>query len=136
MSPLIFNSAENSDDFNLKWGNWPLFISQSLAPIMLLFFGPLDVVIGVLFANFAWAAIRHSFVSITLANWGAHFATLKWLICPATAIYLYLHGEHTRGILALIWPFLVLIAPMAPGARFGAIESLFMKKLGYASPEV
>lgn len=140
MSFLIWNPAENSDELNSRWGRlralewsaWPLFISQALAPILLLFVPWVEVLIGVVLANLLWAGVHHRFVSVAIASLSVHFVMLKWVICPATAAYLYFDGQITAAVLALLWPLVVLVVPGVPGARLGTIEGLFMRKLGYA----
>ncbi len=139
MSLLIWNPSENSDDLNIRWGQlraiewsaWPLFISQSLAPICLLFYPWENVAAGVVVADLLWAFVRHRFVSIILASLGSILVMLKWFICPATAIYLFLHGEQTSAAFALLWPLLVLVFPSDFGVQLGVIEQQFMAKLGY-----
>jgi hypothetical protein len=74
--------------------------------------------------------IRHRFVSIMLASFGPPVVVLKWVICPTAAVYLFATHQTISAVLALFWPLLVLLVPGVPGVRLGAIESLFMKKLG------
>lgn len=143
MFSLIWNPADNSDEQNMLWGrlrslewsSWPLFISQALAPVLLTFVRWQQVVIWVVLANVLWSMIRHRFVSITLASFGPPVVALKWVICPTAAVYLFATHQTISAVLALFWPLLVLLVPSVPGVRLGAIESLFMKKLGYSPSE-
>jgi hypothetical protein len=89
------------------------------------------VVAGVLVANLLWGAVRYRFVSVTAVQLGVYLVFLKWIIGPSTAVYLYLHGETVRALLALLWPLLVMVALLAFPLRIGQIETMLMTKIGY-----
>ncbi len=139
----MWNFDEHSDNDNMRWtwlravewGMWPLFISQPIAPIALLFW-PWWSVIGIIIAvNFGWRLlIVPRAVSPALAYWGAMFAKLKWLACPI-ATYLLWHGGSGRlAIVALLWPLLVLFMPRLP-VQIGAIQKMFLRSLFMSSEE-
>lgn len=107
---ITWNPAEHSDQDNfmwswlraIEWGRWPIFLSQVLAPIFLLFFNWKVVVVGTIVVNLLWAGfVRYRFVSIKAAYLGAIIVRLKWPTCLLIATYLYLHDEKTGGSICL-----------------------------------
>ena len=117
---------------SIEWGRWPIFLSQSLAPLFLLFFSWKAIVIGSVGLNLLWAGfIRYHFVSIRAAYWGALIVGFKWLTCPLVAIYLYLSGEKTGAVFAFLWPLLIFVIGVLPRTQIGKIQDMFMAKLGY-----
>ena len=139
---ILWNPQENSMEENsrfallrgIEWGNWPLFLSQSVAPLLLLALPWPTVLISVVVANILWALIRYRFVSVVAANVGLYFVQLKWFICPGAAAYLYFHNQTTSAILALLWPFVVIIIPGVP-VKAGVLQIMVMQKLGYRPVE-
>ena len=137
---IAWNPAEHSDQDNLtwswlravEWGRWAIFLSQSVAPIFLLFFNWKSVVVGTVVVNLLWAGfVRYRFVSIKAAYLGAIIVRLKWVTCPLVATYLYLHGEKTGAAFALLWPILVFIVGAFPTTQIGKIQNMFMAKFGH-----
>jgi hypothetical protein len=137
---MTWNPSEHSDQDNLtwsylraiEWGRWPIFLSQLVAPILLVFFNWVSVIVGVILLNILWSfLVRYRFVSVTVAYWGAVFARLKWLFCLGAAIYLFLNHRTISAILSLSWPMLIFILGMLPTTQIGIIQKMFMKALGY-----
>ncbi len=135
--------AEHSDQENLtwawlravEWGRWPIFLSQPIAPLFLLFFSWPDIVIGTLLLNLLWAGfVRYRIVNVKAAYYGATIVRVKWLTCPIVAIYLYSGGELVGAALALLWPLLIFAIGVVPTTQIGKIQSMFMAQLGYERP--
>ncbi len=70
---MSWNRFHHSDQANLtwaqlravEWGRWPIFLSQPLAPILLLFFDWKAVILVVVVANLLWAIlVRYQFVNV------------------------------------------------------------------------
>ena len=143
-----YNEAELQRWLHLRaieWCAWPVFLSQSVVPLLLISFSPVPVIIGVIAAEFLWRFVRYSFVSPGLASAGATFVGFtKWPFGIGAAIYLYFHHRYGVAILALIWPLIASFAS-APitliGALFGrhtlvgAVELELAKRIGYVSEE-
>jgi hypothetical protein len=137
---MSWNPLHHSDQDNLtwswlravEWGRWPIFLSQPLAPILLLFFDWKAVILGVVAANFLWAVlVRYQFVNVPLAYLGALFVRLKWLAYPSVAIYLFLQKETIPALVALFWPLLIFVIGVVPTTQIGRIQKMFMAKLSY-----
>lgn len=135
--------AEHSDQENLtwawlravEWGRWPIFLSQPIAPFLLLFFSWPAVVSGTILLNLLWAGfVRYRVVNVKAAYYGAIIVRLKWLTCPVVAIYLYSGGERVGAALALLWPLLIFVIGAVPTTQIGEIQNMFMAQLGYERP--
>jgi hypothetical protein len=139
---------EKSDDDNLRWcwlravewGRWPLFISQSLLPLMLFVCSWKIAILIVLTCNLAWRFVVNShFISVFLAFIGPLIVRLKWLVCPLCGYYFYSHGNKASAFIALSWPILMTVGmriippslPMIPAVQTGMIQKMFMGALGY-----
>ena len=114
----------------IEWTNWPAFLSQLLAPLLLVAVWWPVVIIGVLVADLLWVPIRYSFVSPVLANL-ACFAVrwAKWPVAVGSAACLLIHRSYLVGILALCWPVIAIFVCI-PG-KVGRVELAFAKKIGY-----
>lgn len=118
----------------IEWGNWPLFLSQSIAPLLLLVLQWPIVLALVIVANILWSLIRYRFMSVIAANIGMYIVHLKWFICPGAAAYLYLHNQTASALFALFWPFIVIIIPGIP-VKAGVLQTMAMERFGYRSVE-
>jgi hypothetical protein len=87
--------------------NGPTFITQPVVPILLIFFPALSVIIGLIAADFLWRFFRYSFVSPSLASFGASFVVfLKWPCAIGAAIFLFIHQRPGVAVLAFVWSML------------------------------
>ncbi len=149
---FTWKTIEHSDDDNLTWSwlravewlNWPFFLSQAFVPFLLLWLDWKAVATAVLMLNYLWVfLVRYRFVNVRAAYFGAAFVRLKWIACPAAAIYLWL-GKHdaAAAMMALCWPLLILVFPLVPlvgllgllvmiPGQIGRVQNMFMSKLGY-----
>ena len=114
-----------------QWGTWPMFISQPIAPVAILFFPWRTVVLTTLLATVLWIGfVRYAIVVPALAFWGAVLVRLKWIASPAAALILWRRGAGGAATVALLWPAFILAVPLGPG-RVGQIQKMFMQCLGY-----
>lgn len=102
-----------------------------------------EAVLIVLVSNLVWRfAVTYNFVSVPLAGFGALLVRLKWLVCPVCGYHFYSTGDHVTGLIALLWPVLIIVVPMipiinllalilAPTHQIGVIQKMFMTALGY-----
>jgi hypothetical protein len=140
----MWNPRENSDYENMQyvrlraieWASWPIFVSQPIAPIALLFFPWWKVILFILIAGFFWALLIRDFLIVPmLAYVGSLIVYLKWLACPITAGILVFSGSPRIAVLALLWPLLASVMPLVifpfKPPRLGDIEMRFMQSLGY-----
>ena len=141
----MWNSNEHTDQENLQWcwlravewGRWPIFISQIIAPPMLLIFNWLTVIIIFVVLNVLWSLfVRYKFVSINLAFMGVLVTKLKWLICPLLGYYFFSLNNILLAAIALFWPLLIFIIGALPTTQIGVIQNMFMNKLGYTKNDL
>jgi len=134
-NPLEHGDAENlrwSSLRALEWGAWPAFISGPIVPLLLPFFEWWKVIGMVAVLTVLWSFIRYKYISLAIASFGAYFVLLKWVTCPAVALYLLLRHEYMLALLAVFWPKLSgLLGIFVGGVRIGALQEMFMNKLGY-----
>lgn len=152
---FTWNPAAHSDDDNTRWCwlravewiNWPLFLSQSLVPVFLLFWPWPQVIGGTIVCNWVWYFLvgrRGAFISVPLAGVGPFITRLKWLVCPGFAVYFYFQGQADDCWIALLWPLVVgtpviavipvvniLAVILMPPAPIRPIQDRFMMALGY-----
>jgi hypothetical protein len=129
----------------IEWCAWPVFLSQPLVPVLLIFYRVVPVLLAVVVAEILWRFVRYSLVSPRLASMGANFVIiLKWQCAIGAAIYLAIHGAYGLAILAFAWPFVASAASL-PGTLLwalagrrtwvGAAELALAKRIGYVSPD-
>src|SRR5712671_5961941 len=136
---MSWNPSEHSDQDNLTWSylraiewvRWPVFLSQPIAHLLILFSDWKAVVISVVVANAIWALVRYQFVSTSLAYFGALLGRLKWLTIPPVSVYLFSRGRPQSAIITLLWPIIIFIIGIVPTTQVGRIQKMFMNALGY-----
>lgn len=135
---LRWDPSLHSDQDNLRWcwlravewGRFPIFLSQPLAPLLLLLISWPVVIASAVMANLLWALIRYRFVDVTAASVGALLVMLRWVTWPGVTIYLFLSHSPNRWI-SLLWPVLIYPIGLLPTTRVGRIQVQFMRALGY-----
>jgi hypothetical protein len=141
----MWRTAEHSDEDNLRWcwlravewGRWPIFISQPLAPLLLLWLPWTIVVAGTVVLNILWATfIRYRFVSARAAFVGAVLVLLKWVTWPGATAYLFVQGRRPECWFAASWPLLIFVLGAFPSTAIGRIQVSFMRALGYEPAEI
>jgi hypothetical protein len=115
----------------VEWKSWPAFVSQPIVPILFIFFPWYIILLSIVLLSWLWAAIRHNFVSPSLAELGLFFVKLKWITIPVAAIYLAYTGHYVLAIISLFWTFLAAIVGFVPGGLTGKIQKMFMACFGY-----
>jgi len=149
---LSWDAAKHNDEENnrwcwlraVEWINWPIFLSSSTVPLLLLCFDWQSVAVGLLLCNWAWYFLigKHGRnVSVPLANMGALIVAAKWIICPLTAAYFYFHGQTNKAFISLLWPLFpfIVVVPVVnlfamlimPSAPIRPVQDRFMRALGY-----
>jgi len=129
----------------IEWCAWPVFLSQPIVPVLLVFYPPLPILLAVVAAEILWRFVRYSFVSPRLASIGANLVIIfKWPCAIGTALYLFIHQRYPLAVLALVWPFVASVASL-PGTFLwvlfrrptlvGAAELELAKRIGYVSPD-
>jgi hypothetical protein len=136
----MWNPLEHSKDENfrwcnlraIEWGGWPAFISQPIAPFLILLTNWQVALVVTLFLNVTWAIfVRYNIVVVSLAYWGAVFVRLRWIACPLAAYLLYARGEKVGAAFAFFWPLVVMVVAAIPPSMVGKIERMFLHALGY-----
>lgn len=131
--PVLHSEEENVCWCRLRaveWGRWPIFLSQSVAPIVLAFLSVPVVILSFVGLNLLWALVRYRFVSRRLAELGVFIVLPKMLICAGMAVYLYLHHDILKAAFALVWPALIFIIGIFPTVQIGVLQGKFMEALG------
>jgi hypothetical protein len=120
---------------SLEWENWPGFVSQPVVPILFIFCKWFYVLAGAFILNVLWAGIRYRYVSVRAATGGMYFVMFcKWPTAIGGSIYLFTHGSHLAGILALAWPMGLCGFIGVPG-QTGRIELMFARGMGYVEQD-
>jgi hypothetical protein len=137
---FAWDPALHSNEDNLRWcwlravewGRWPLFLSQPIAPVLLIWWSWRLVIVGVVIANLIWALfIRYRRVNMSMASSGVYLVAAKWVTWPASTAYLFYHHIFPEAWIAVTWPLLMFpIGALTPTA-IGQIQSMFMENLGY-----
>jgi hypothetical protein len=137
---MHWNPEEHTDDENMQWcwlrsvewGRWPIFLSQPMAPLFLIFLSWNEVVTAVLLLNVLWALfIRYRVVVVPLAYWGVVVVMLKWITWPSATIWLFVSGRKPEAWVSLLWPLLIFPIGMITPTQIGRIQKMFMQCLGY-----
>ncbi len=137
---LIHNPQLYTNEENLKWcwlravewGEWPLFLSQLIVPILLLFFAWWKIVAIVVVITWIWVLIRYKYVSIILSGSGPFVIILKWPISIGVGIYFLVKGIYLLAAISAFWPVITLfLLWLTPSTKIGVIKTALMNKLGY-----
>lgn len=118
----------------IEWGIWPAFLSQSIVPVLLIFFEWWEVIGVFIILTILWSFVRYRYVNVALARFGVFFGILKWIPVPAAVIYLLIQQNRVSAVIALVWP--IFLAPylgiFIGGTKIGKIQEMFMAQLGYS----
>jgi hypothetical protein len=136
----MWNPIEHSDQENLhwawlravEWGRWPIFLSQTIAPVLLIWLPWFNVVAGVFILNLIWALfIRYKFISAVAASAGIYVVLARWVTWPAATIDMFIQKRYPECLVALAWPVLILPLGAFTPVQIGRIQVEFMHALGY-----
>lgn len=120
----------------LEWASWPLFMSQVVAPFLILYCPSWLVILWVIAVNIAWALlISQTVVVLSLAYWGALAVRLKWIVSAISALVLFSRSRPVAGIVALLWPVIVMILVFPKPARVRSIQGTILRRLGFLPME-
>jgi hypothetical protein len=149
-------SELHSDDENLRWAwlrasewhNWPRFLAQPIAPVLLYFYPWPWVVICIAVATLAWwVIVAPRFTPATDVDVAVYFVALRFLTSPLMAYLIWERGDQWTAALALCWPllgdFMVIWLMMFPraalsftarakNAQIGVVQQRLMRRLGYS----
>jgi hypothetical protein len=119
----------------IEWTGWPAFLSQPIAPVLLIFFRWFYVLGAVMVLGILWAFVRYSFVSPSLSKIGCLFVNfLMWPAALGSAAYLFfVVHSYSIGVLALVWPLLGGFLSV-PG-QIGRVELMLAKSVGYVEKD-
>jgi len=123
---------------SIEWLHWPLFVTQPVVPLCLLVLPWYVVVLSVLLLTILWTLAQYRYVSVRLADFGPLFVYLKWPISVGVGIYFLIHESYFLGLLAGLYPMLVLIMswPIALlGGDMARMERLFRERLAAQTME-
>ena len=134
----MWNPEEHSEDENvqwcglraIEWGRWPLFLSQTIGPLLLLRLPISFVIIGFLTLNVLWALVRYRFVSPKFAYIGVLFTFPKILIWIGCAAFFFVHHDTSKALVSLFWLPIISIIGMIPTTQVGILQGRFMETLG------
>ena len=113
----------------MEWARLPLFISQPIAPLLLLFYDWWRIIAVIMLLSYLWIIIRDKFISIPIAVFSMYFVKLKWPSSLIMFIYFLIKGNIFLGLFSLFWPFISLLLIFLTGpAKLGHIERLFVEK--------
>ena len=88
----------------IEWCAWPVFLSQPILPLLLIWFPAVSVLVAVVAAEFLWRFVRYSFISPRLASAGATFVVfLKWPCAIGAAIYLAVQHRYPVALVPEPW---------------------------------
>ena len=134
----MWNPEVHSEDENvqwcglraIEWGRWPLFLSQTIGPLLLLLL-PINIVItGFFTMNMLWALVRYQFVSPRLASIGVFFTFPKFLIWIGCAAFFFVHHVTSKALVSLLWLPIISIIGVIPTTQVGILQGRFMEALG------
>jgi hypothetical protein len=137
---MLWNPQNHPDEDNLRWcwlraiewGNWPLFLSQTFAPVLLIWFSWKAVVIGLFTVNLFWAIfVRYNVVIPPLADMGVYFVLARWIAWPVATITLFINGTSPERWIALAWPAITYALCIFTPGKIGRIQMQFMRTMGY-----
>ncbi len=149
MFKLLFDTSYvrgESDEFKAKWcmlraiewGQWPLFVAQPIAPLVLLYMPAawLSLVILLVVLSWLWAVIRYRFVSLPLAQFATVFVGSKWFTAIGAGAYLAYHHQYEVAGLAALWPVVtVVLQSLTPSTKIGVLEQMFANRILTLDPQ-
>ena len=115
---------------SIEWANWPLFISQPVIPVLLIYVDWWELFLGIIVLDWIWSLVRFRYQSITLALLGAFFVRLKWPSSILMGIYFFIMKFYFLSVLSMLWPvltmFLIFLTPPYDGVR---MQQMFREKI-------
>ena len=93
------------------WSKWPIWLSDILAPILLIFIPALYVLTFFLLTNVIWAyLISYRWTSLWLASYG-HYVVQKfrWYVVAICTVIIAFQRRYAAAFISLCWPLIHLI---------------------------
>jgi hypothetical protein len=115
----------------VEWGRWPVFVSQPIAPVLLIWWRWQAVVAIAFIANLIWARFfRYRGVSTAMASGGVLFVAGRWVTWPSATAFMFYHHMLPEAWVAVAWPLLIFPIGAYPRPEIGRIQSMFIHNLG------
>jgi hypothetical protein len=115
----------------IEWANWPLFVSQPVIPIAMIFLNWWWVVGGIFFINILWSTIKYRSFSLPIAMAGVFFVRLRWISAAISGLYFIFIQNYFLAFLAVLWP--ILNALIVFPDKLNRIRLLIAESMGYTS---
>ena len=132
--PEQHSNQENGIWANLRameWGSFPSFVSQPIAPILMLFFNPIVVVLVIIILNILWRFVRYKTYNPYLSSLAVYFVKLKWISVVGMAILFYLNHNIPYALVSLFWvPISYVLMVSSMPVEVGRIEKNILKMMG------
>ena len=117
---------------SVEWSKWPIFISQPLIPILLLFFPITKIAIALLITGYVWIFVRTHFVSFRLATLGCFLVRLKWPVMIGMGAYFGWHHNWKLSLLSLCSPLVVMIlSALVPSTNILPLQHRMYAEVGF-----
>jgi len=115
----------------IEWDAFPAYISQLLAPLLIIFLPWYWVLIGVVILGALWCLVRDRFVSVAVSNFACVVVVWgKWPVAIGSSIYLFSIHQPFTAVIVLVWPLAVGFLGSFPG-NVGLHELAFARELGF-----
>ena len=114
----------------IEWARFPLFATQPIIPILIIFYPWKWVAIGIYLATWAWMPVRGSFISLSISQAAATFSHVKFLTCLGAGVFFVLEERWIEAVVATFWPlFAVMFSSLTPSAQYGVLQTAFASEL-------
>lgn len=114
---------------SIEWANWPMFISQPLVPIAIIFFKWWSVLVMIYTVNILWSGVRYKYFNPLSATLAAYFVKLTWPVVIGCGIYLLIHSNYELAMIACLWP--LLSGMLVLSGKLERIQGLITRAVGY-----
>ena len=140
---ILRNPKKHSTEDNVRWSwlraaEWralPVYLSQPILPILLVFFPWYYVVPAILAAGVAWTPFRQRLVNVKVSSISGLFITiLKWPATLAGTVMLTMQGEYLLAAVAVVWQVtggLIGGIVCGGGPGIAIYQRLLLRKMGY-----
>ncbi|MGD0338514.1 MAG: hypothetical protein ABSB78_06970 [Bacteroidota bacterium] len=114
---------------SIEWANWPIFISQPLIPIAIIFFKWWLVLVMIYTINIFWSGVRYKYFDPLSATLAAFFVKLRWPAAIGCGVYLFIHSNYELAMVACLWPLLSGLLVLS--GKLERIQELLNGTMGY-----
>jgi len=116
------------------WLNWPMWLSDILAPILLLFIPVLYVLTFFLLTNAIWAyLISYRWASLWLASYGHYVVqTFRWWVTISCAVIQILQGRYATALFTMCWLLIhIAVCMVMPSNNKEIVRAFYAQSIGY-----